>query len=139
MMIFCGSRNSAHICGVSAAQQSAGRKWHSRRYANKQRQGEKFMHTEHGLRIGGLLVFGLACGLLGAAPARADSTQPAGEPQAAPSQLPASQATTNAVSGQKTPASSTETGTQQAAPSAKPANEATPGTVDAPDIKKNDD
>ena len=98
------------------------------------------MRSEHGLSIGGILMIGLACSALGIAPARAaDSTQTTPEPQAAPSEKPASQATMQATTGKVSAAPSTETGTQQAAPSPKPANEATPGTIDASEKKKSAD
>ena len=86
------------------------------------------MRPNRALPCGGVLLFTL--GLL-ATPALAESPSTL-DPQAAPSRLPASQADTQAISGQMAPGNTMETGTQQAAPSSKPANEATPGTVDAP-------
>ena len=52
------------------------------------------------------------------------------EPQAAPSQAPASQAKTKAVTGTADLPSKSEVGTQQAAPSQRPAPEATTSGVE---------
>ena len=55
---------------------------------------------------------------------------PRPEPQAAPAQTPASQATTQAVTGPQGFSPSSEVGTQQAAPSQHPAPQATTSAVE---------
>ena len=78
------------------------------------------MNTDKTIVGGGLFLLMLACGH----PAVAQTQGPQ-SPQAAPSQSPAPQATTNAVTGPHGFAPSTEVGTQQAAPSQQPAPQAT--------------
>jgi hypothetical protein len=79
--------------------------------------------------VGGLLALALFCGSSVFAQTQGTQAQ-AGGPPAAPSQAPASQATTQAVTGTEKSAPSTEVGTQQAAPSQRPAPQATTSAVE---------
>ena len=85
------------------------------------------MNTDKTMVGGGLILLMFAC--WHAAVAQTQGPQsPQVQPQAAPSQSPAPQATTNAVTGPHGFAPNTEVGTQQAAPSERPAPQATTST-----------